>query len=75
MPDEDGFPQVKAISLIMSGTAFILIAIKPTIPEGETVPTGADFFTSLYGDDQTLRDAGPHLPDVIGRLFHQRGLF
>lgn len=67
--------QLKAISLIITGSTFVLVAINPTMTEGETEPTGADFHTALHGDKDTLRDAGPHLPDVIARLLTRYGIF
>ena len=59
--------QEKAIQLIGSGQAFVLVAISPT-------DTGADFFTAIDGEADDLRNAGPHLPGVIDRLYSRRGL-
>ena len=59
--------QRKAIGVILSGTAFVFIGIKP----GES---GADFFTALHGEPADLRNAQEHLPGVIQRLYDKRGI-
>jgi hypothetical protein len=59
--------QQKAIGCIMSGMAFVFVGIKPT-------NTGADFFTTLHGEDTDLRNAQDHLPDVIQRLYVREGI-
>jgi hypothetical protein len=59
--------QQKAIGLILSGTTFIFIGIKPA-------DRGADFFTALHGDHTDLRNAQDHLPDVINRLYSRKGI-
>lgn len=59
--------QTKAVQMIVSGMTFICIGIKPT-------DSGADFFTSLNGDADELRNAEQHLPDVIARLYQRKGI-
>ena len=59
--------QRKAVGIVLSGMPFVLVGIKPTT-------SGADFFTSLGGDDADLRNAHGHLAAVIDRAFTRRGL-
>ena len=59
--------QQKAVQIIASGMAFVVVGIKPD--EG-----GARFFTSLHGDHTDLRNAEDHLPAVIGRLYQREGV-
>ena len=59
--------QRKALQLIASGLPFVLIAMQPTA-------RGADFFTALHGEPEDLRNAHPHLPGVIDRLYARKGL-
>ena len=59
--------QRKAISLVMSGMPFVLVALKPT-------ESGADFFTAVHGDAGDLRNASSHLPGVIERAFARKGI-
>ena len=59
--------QQKAMQIIMSGTTFVLVGIKPT-------DRGADFFTAVHGDDTDLRNAQPHLDGVIERAFARKGI-
>jgi hypothetical protein len=73
--------QEKAMRLILSGLPFVLVVIRPTKPEGEKyVPckpeeaTGADFFTVIRGDKDTLLGSKHNLPDVIDRGYNREGL-
>lgn len=59
--------QQKAIQIIASGMAFVLVGIKPD-------DSGASFHTALNGDHTDLRNAEDHLPAVIGRLFEREGV-
>ncbi len=59
--------QQKAIKMIITGMPFVIMCVKPT-------ETGADFYTELYGDEETLRNAAPHLHDVMHRLFMKKGI-
>jgi hypothetical protein len=62
--DED---RRKALSVIMSGMPFVCIGVQPS-------EKGADFFTSLGGDEVELAKAAPHLAGVIERLLQRRGI-
>lgn len=68
--------QVKAIQLISSGLAYVVVAVKPTYddPDDRTVATGSDFFTVGGGPPEILRAAAPHLPGVLERLWGRMGL-
>lgn len=74
--DEDGEParldedQQKALSVVLSGMAYIVIGVRPTL--GDKGNPGADFITALGGDHEALRDAKTSLPDVIDRLFTRK---
>ena len=57
--------QAKSLQVACSGMSFVTIGIKPT-------GSGADFFTAIDGDQQTLEDAGPHLGGVIERAIQRR---
>lgn len=59
--------QQKAVQIIASGMAFVIVGIKPDT-------TGASFHTSLHGDHTDLRNAEDHLPAVIGRLYEREGV-
>jgi hypothetical protein len=59
--------QQKALGLVLSGLPFVIVAIRPTA-------TGADFFTSLHGEGGDLRNARPHLDEVIGRAYTRKGV-
>ena len=59
--------QAKAIALVLHGKAFVMVAISPT-------QRGADFHTALHGDPADLRNARPHLGDVIDRLYTRKGI-
>ena len=59
--------QRKAVGIVLSGMPFVVVGIKAT-------NSGADFFTSLGGDDADLRNAHPHLSAVVDRAFTRRGL-
>lgn len=59
--------QRKALSLVGSGLAFVLVAIKPT-------ERGADFFTAVHGEATDLRNALPHLAGVIERACGRKGI-
>ncbi len=59
--------QQKALGLVLCGEPFIRVTIRPT-------STGADFFTALHGDAADLRNARPHLEEVIGRAFIRKGI-
>jgi len=59
--------QAKAIALVLGGYNFILVAVEPT-------QQGADFFTALHGDHADMRNALPHLDDVIRRLYLRKGI-
>lgn len=59
--------QRKAIGIILSGMPFVLVGIKST-------PSGADFFTALWGEASDLRNARPHLDGVIERAYGRKGL-
>jgi hypothetical protein len=59
--------QQKALGLVLSGLPFVIVAIRPT-------PTGADFFTSLHGEGGDLRNARPHLDEVIARAYARKGV-
>jgi hypothetical protein len=59
--------QRKAVQLVLSGMAFVCIAIKPT-------DRGADFFTAIDGDPSDLRNALDHLGGVIERAYGRKGL-
>ncbi len=59
--------QEKAMQIILGGTTFICVGIKPTA-------SGADFFTALDGEPSVLRHALPHLDGVIQRAAQKRGL-
>lgn len=59
--------QNKAMSLILSGMPFVLVAIRET--DG-----GADFFTALHGEPAVLRNAQDELPAVIARLYAKKGI-
>ncbi|MBA3686960.1 MAG: hypothetical protein H0W72_17205 [Planctomycetes bacterium] len=62
--DED---QRKAVSIVLSGMAFVLVGIKPS-------PSGADFFTAVHGEPADLRNAESHLPGVIERAYTRKGI-
>lgn len=74
--------QEKAVALILSGYAFVFIAVRPTkeqadgsyvqCPQAEA--TGSDFLTCISGDKDTLMGAKDALPGVIDRLYAKRGL-
>lgn len=66
-PEDLTEEQRKAIGIIMSGRAFVLVGIEPT-------QTGADFYTAVYGEKNDLRNALSHLPDVIVRAFNRKGI-
>lgn len=70
-PDGKDIPltpdQFKALKLILVGTTFVFIAIKPT-------DRGADFFTALHGDHSELRNVQDELPAVIARLYSKKGV-
>jgi hypothetical protein len=77
-PDAD---QQKAIYLILSGMPFVLVAARPTRQEnGKATPcapadaTGADFFTVVRGDSDTLLGVQAHLPDIVARAYTKQGL-
>ncbi|MDW8372107.1 MAG: hypothetical protein RMM29_00460 [Planctomycetota bacterium] len=59
--------QRKAIQVILSGLAFVVVGIRPT-------DSGADFFTAIQGDATDLRNALPHLAGVIERAYARKGL-
>ena len=59
--------QQKALHLVLSGTTFVMIGIKPA-------PTGADFFTAVHGDHGDLRNALDHLYGVIERAYVREGI-
>jgi hypothetical protein len=59
--------QRKAIGVVLSGMAFVLVGIKPT-------ERGADFFTAISGEAADLRNAAPHLSGVIDRALSKRGI-
>lgn len=59
--------QQKALHTVTSGMTFICIGIKPT-------PTGGDFYSAIHGDPTDLRNALPHIYDVIHRAMLRRGL-
>ena len=59
--------QRKGIQIILSGSSFVLVGIKPT-------DRGADFFTAVHGDASDLRNAQPHLDGVIARAYSRKGL-
>ena len=65
----------KAMQLISSGLPFLMIAIKPTFaPDDSINATGADFFTAIDGDKETIRDAKDHLSGIIERLMRKHGI-
>lgn len=74
--------QAKAISLIIAGHTFVMIAFRPTKeqPDGTFAPcavsdaTGCDFLSCLHGATDTLMAAKDELPSVIDRLYTKRGL-
>ena len=66
-PDGLTEDQRKAVQIILSGTTFVLIGIKPT-------DRGADFFTAVHGDASDLRNAHPHFDGVIARAFSRKGI-
>lgn len=74
--------QAKAISLIVSGHTFVMLALRPTKeqPDGTFAPcavadaTGCDFLSCLHGHTDTLMAAKDTLPSVIDRLYAKRGL-
>lgn len=59
--------QTKAFQAILSGMAFVFVGVKPT-------EKGADFFTSLHGPKEDLRNAHNHIAEVIDRLYEREGL-
>jgi hypothetical protein len=59
--------QQKAVQIIASGMAFVIVGIKPDA-------TGASFHTSLHGDHTDLRNAKDHLLEVIARLYEREGV-
>jgi hypothetical protein len=59
--------QHKALNIILSNTSFIMIGIVPT-------PTGGDFYTSISGDADVLRNAKDSLFDVIDRAYGRKGI-
>ncbi len=59
--------QRKAVSIVLSGMAFVLVGIKPS-------PSGADFFTAVHGEPSELRNAESHLPGVIERAYGRKGI-
>jgi hypothetical protein len=59
--------QRKAVSIVLSGMAFVLVGIKPS-------PSGADFFTAVHGEAADLRNAESHLPGVIERAYTRKGI-
>jgi hypothetical protein len=59
--------QRKAIGIVLSGTAFVVVGIKPS-------ERGADFFTAVAGDHTDLRNAQPHLAGVIERALSRKGV-
>ena len=65
--DPDNAARTKAMHIIMSGMDFVCIGVRPT-------DDGADFFTAVADSGDTLRDAEPHLPGVIGRALDREGL-
>lgn len=71
LPTIDGekltLDQAKAVALVLSGQAFVMVSIVPT-------QRGADFFTAMHGDQADLRNARQHLGDVIDRLYTRKGL-
>lgn len=76
------FDQEKAMSLILSGKSFVMIAFLPTKESvnGSFVPcdpvdaTGCDFFTCMEGEKDTLMAAKEELPSVIDRLYKKKGM-
>lgn len=74
--------QEKAMSLILSGHSFVMIAFRPTKEsfDGEFLPcaaadaTGCDFFTCMDGEKDTLMSAKEELPSVIDRLYKKKGM-
>ena len=65
--------QAKAISLVISGMPYFTVAIKQEVDaEGNAI--NADFFTALDGDKEVLRNAAPHLDEVVQRLLHRSGI-
>lgn len=59
--------QQKAMQIVMSGMAFVLVGIQPS-------ERGADFFTALHGEAADLRNAQPHLGGVIDRAYTRKGI-
>ena len=59
--------QRKAIGIVLSGKAFVIVGIAPT-------QSGADFYTAVHGEKTDLRNAQAHLPDVIDRAFTRKGI-
>jgi DnaJ-class molecular chaperone len=59
--------QTKAFQAILSGMAFVFVGIKPS-------EKGADFFTSLHGPKEDLRNAHNYIAEVIDRLYEREGL-
>jgi len=59
--------QQKALQIIASGKAFIVIGLDPT-------DSGCDFHTAMQGDADDLRNAEQHLEGVISRLYVRKGI-
>lgn len=59
--------QRKAVQIVLSGMAFVLVGIKPT-------DRGADFFTAVHGEPSDLRNAQDHLSGVIARAYDRKGI-
>jgi hypothetical protein len=59
--------QRKAIGIVLSGMAFVMVGIKPT-------ERGADFFTVVTGDATDLRNAQPHLAGTIDKAYARKGV-
>lgn len=59
--------QHKALNIILSNMTFILLGLKP-------IPTGADFFTVIHGDEQVLANAKDSLLMIIDRAYGRKGI-
>ncbi len=59
--------QKKAMEIVLSGMAFVMVGIRPT-------PSGADFWTALQGEPADLRNAQSSLDSVISRAYVRKGI-
>jgi hypothetical protein len=59
--------QQRAMAFILSGKAFVFIAMEPTA-------TGSDFFSAVHGDPAELRAAEDHLPELIHNAYIRYGV-